>query len=158
MWNALICFNNLLTFLQSVCVCVFSRMHYTVLALDLLVFLLQGLSRSNRVSDLLLGLQQLWTWPLQPGDHLSDRERETAQTLWSPLEGKVGGGAARCESPGHFSINNVNLSWKLWQSWQERGLPTYTKFTKTKEKYIYLKGMPTVTNAMIIINKCFFGG
>ena len=40
-------------------VCVYSRLHYTVLALDLLVFLLQGLSCSNRVSDLLLGLQQL---------------------------------------------------------------------------------------------------
>lgn len=41
------------------CVCVFREANYTVLALDLLVFLLQGLCRPHRVSDLLVRLQQL---------------------------------------------------------------------------------------------------
>lgn len=41
-----------INFMHFVCV-----LHYTVLALNLLVFLLQSLSRSHRVSNLLLGLQ-----------------------------------------------------------------------------------------------------
>lgn len=42
----------IINFMHFVCV-----LHYTVLALNLLVFLLQSLSRSHRVSNLLLGLQ-----------------------------------------------------------------------------------------------------
>lgn len=81
--------------------CVYIMLPYTVLALNLLMFLLQSLSRSHRVSNRLMSLQQFRAWTLKPSYHLRggrrglrlhvERFKQKAKMLWSSPQAEVGG-------------------------------------------------------------------